>query len=130
MYNESAEFGKCIENRKQPDKYDIKTLSVYKSMESLLRSVKADEDAIIFIPYTKVLDGKDMVFVQFASDELSTIFSKLQSEGVVGDRKVYAIYPGIDRTIVLRTLNTGVREYITDPGLCDYIRYDVRLGKE
>ena len=127
MIDETTEFGTYIENR---GNYNIENLTLYSVMRDRLLSVEADEHAIFFIPYTIVLDSKEMIFTQFASDILSATFSKLAQNGLVGNRKVYAIYPSIDGDIVIRCLNSHAREFIPNIELKNYINFDVRLERE
>lgn len=122
-----CEFGDYIENRGQRK---ISDLTFYKIACERLKSVEVDEDVIFFIPYPIVLDGKEFEMLHFCGDMLSAIFGELQRNGLVGDRKVYAIYPCVERAIVLRCLNTDKREYFTDHELRKYIAYDISLSQD
>lgn len=123
MLNEIQEFNKYIENR---GNFDVETLTLYKIISDRLKSVGADENVIFFIPYTIVLDGEGMIFTQFACNILSTIFSVLNKNDLIKDRMVYAIYPYLENKIVIRCLNTNIREYFKNNELQEYIRFDIR----
>ena len=64
------------------------------------------------------------------SDILSSIFSQLVRNNVVGERNVYAIYPSMDEKIVLRCLNTGTREYLVFDRLKEIFEYSFALLEE
>ena len=60
-------------------------------------------------------------------DILSSIFSQLVRNNIVGKRKVYVIYPSMDEKIVLRCLNTGVREHLVFDRLNEVFAYNFTL---
>ncbi len=122
-----CEFGDYIENRGQRKICD---LTFYKIACERLQTVEPDEDVIFFIPYPIVLDGKDFDMLPFCGDLLSAIFNELRRNKMVGDRKVYVIYPCVEKAIVLRCLNTDKREYFTDHELRKYIAFDISLAQE
>lgn len=124
MLNEIEEFNKYIKSRGY---FDVKTLTLYKIMSDSLKSVGADENVIFFIPYTIVLDGEGMIFTQFASDILSTIFSVLNKNPLIKNRMVYAIYPCLENKIAIRCLNTNIREYLANNELQKFIKYDISV---
>jgi hypothetical protein len=97
-------------------------------MSDLLKSVGADENVIFFIPYTIVLDGEGMIFTQFASDILSTIFTALNKNALIKNRMAYAIYPCLENKIAIRCLNTNIREYFGNNELQEFIKFDIRVG--
>ena len=114
MMAEEEEFGdKIITHRGQ---YTIDCLQLYKTIEKRLKSVQQDENAIIFFPYPITFDfepvGDEVAIHQLVSDILSSIFRELKRNGVVGDKKVYTIYPTIDEKFALRCLNDDRREYL------------------
>ena len=122
-----CEFGDYIENRGQRK---ISDLTFYKIACERLQTVEPDEDVIFFIPYPIVLDGKGFHMFPFCGDLLSAVFNELRRNEIVGDRKVYVIYPCVERAIVLRCLNTDKREYFTDHELRKYIAFDISLEQE
>ena len=63
-------------------------------------------------------------------DILSATFSKLYENGVVADRKIYAIYPCSDQSIAIRCLNTGVREHFSHDELKEYIEFEIQILKK
>lgn len=129
MMDEEAEFGeKIIENR---GKYKITDLRLYKTLEKRLNDVQQDENAIILFPCPITLDIEPVEgclnLLGMTSDILSSIFSQLVGNNVVGDRKVYAIYPSMDEKIVLRCLNTDTREYLVFDRLKEIFEYSFAL---
>lgn len=129
MMNEESEFGdKIIVNR---GKYKVEDLQLYKTLEKRLKTVQEDENAIILFPCPITLDFEpvegNLHMVGFTSDILSTLFSKLVQNKVIGERKVYAIYPSMDKKIVLRYLNKNIREYLVFDKLNAIFEYSFAL---
>ena len=109
MMDEEAEFGEKI--IQQRGKYSVDSLRLYKTMKKRINTVQDDENAVILFPYPITFDIEhDSVF--FCGDILSTIFSELVKNGVIGTRKIYVIYPSLDNKMVLRCLNNDKREYL------------------
>lgn len=132
MMDEESEFGeKIIENR---GKYQVSDLQLYKTLEKRLDTVQKDENAIILFPYPITLDLEPVKgclnILGLTCDILSSIFSQLVRNNVVGKRNVYAIYPSMDEKIVLRCLNTGIREYLVFNRLKDVFAYSFTLLKD
>ena len=127
MLDEVGEFGEYIRNR---GKLPIENLKLYQLLKSILEKVQPDEHAIVFIPYPVTNDQANMIYGQFMGDILSATFSKLNENGVVADRKIYAIYPCSDQSIAIRCLNTGVREYFCHDELKEYIEFDIQILKK
>lgn len=120
MLDEETQFGDdIISSRGQ----NVASLELYKIMAERLETVAEDENAIFFFPYPIVIDGHDSGMISFVSDYLDAIFRTLRKENKVGTRKVFAIYPGYDESIVLRCLNNNTREYFFVPELNEYITY-------
>ena len=129
MMDEEAEFGeKIIVNR---GKYQVADLRLYKTLEKRLHTVQEDENAIILFPYPIALDLEPvdgcLNIIGMTGDILSSIFSQLVRNNIVGKRKVYVIYPSMDEKIVLRCLNTGVREYLVFDKLKEVFAYSFAL---
>jgi hypothetical protein len=127
MLDEAGEFGEYIRNR---GKLSIENLKLYQLLNSILEKVRFDEHAIVFIPYPVTNDQANMIYGQFMGDILSATFSKLNENGAVAGRKVYAIYPCSDQSIAIRCLNTGVREYFSHNELKEYIEFDIQILKK
>lgn len=129
MMNEESEFGdKIIVNR---GKYKIENLQLYKTLEKRLNTVKEDENAVILFPCPITLDYEPVEgtlhMVGFTSDILSALFDKLEQNKIIGERKVYVIYPSMDKKIVLRYLNKNIREYLVFDKLNDIFEYSFAL---
>ncbi len=127
MMNECAEFSEKI--IKERGFHKVEELKLYDIMKKEIENDKSDENIIFFFPFPIVFDYPEGVYRQFASDILSNIYDALKENGIIGDQKIYAIYPGADRTIAIRLLNTGVREWFPAEILDEYIRYDAFLVK-
>ena len=127
MIDECAEFSKKIIQER--GLHSIEELKLYKVMKNLIEKDKLDENIIFFFPFPVVYESSQGVYGQFASDILSNIYSALNKNGVVGKRRIYAIYPSVDNQIGIRLLNTGVREWFSSDILDEYIKYDVYLLK-
>jgi len=101
----------------------VQELSLYKIMKYRLMRIKPDENAIFFIPYPIVSDFRDSIFLQFATDILKAIYDELCNNSLIGNRKVYAIYPSTMEGMVLRDLATYYKENAPSPDLDKYFAY-------
>ena len=129
MMDEEAEFGeKIIVNR---GKYQASDLQLYKTLEKRLNTVQEDENAVILFPYPITLDLEPVEgcfnILGMTGDILSSIFSQLVRNNIVGKRNVYVIYPSMDEKIVLRCLNTGIRECLVFDKLKEVFAYSFAL---
>lgn len=125
MMGEASEFSNCmIKNR---GIHNVNEIQLYKTIDKRLCSIKEDENVIFFFPYPITHDGEDMLFTRMASDTLSAIYNQLKSEDKVGTRKIYVIYPSMDRKIALRCLNNNVREYLPSAEISQHISYEFQV---
>lgn len=125
MMNEAAEFANyMIINR---GSYSVKQLRLYKTLDKRISSLKEDEHGIIFFPYPITFDGEDMSFLSSATDILSAIYNDLLSEGKIGTRNIYILYPTIGNKIALRCMNTGTREYLCSTEISKHISFNISL---
>lgn len=125
MMGESSEFSNCmIKNR---GIHNVNEIQLYKTIDKRLGSIKEDENAIFFFPYPITHDGAGMLFTQMASDILSAIYDQLKREGKVGARRIYVIYPSMDRKIALRCLNNNAREYLPSAEISQHISYEFQI---
>ena len=121
IINESFEYN----NNKIKDKLaSVQELKLYTIIKHLLEKIKKDENAIFFIPFPVVLDRKNAFFMQFQADILKNIYDELNNQSIIGDRKIYTIYPSIDKNFVLRNLAGYRREYLPSIELDKYIKYE------
>lgn len=128
MMEEEAEFGEKIILER--GKYTVDSLTLYKTMEKRLKTVKEDENAIILFPYPMVLDMQsdgELNMLHFCGDMFSSIFEELRKNGIVGNRQIYTIYPSADNKMVLRCLNTNQREYIVSEEMSKVFAYSFSL---
>lgn len=129
LIDDITEFSKIIKNRKWEEA--IETLLLYQIMEKTIQKEPEDENIIFFIPFTIVPDSSGMVYNQFASDVLTFIYDTLVKKNIVGKRKIYVVYVGIEKEIVVRYMNIrGMREYFSDEELFGYIDYSVALDRD
>ena len=101
-------------------------------MAKRLKTVQHDENAIFLFPYPIALDldrNGEFNFIHLAGDILSFIFNELQRNNLVGNRKVYAIYPAADKKMVIRCLNNNVREYIYSENLNHIFLYEFQITR-
>ena len=104
----------------------IPSTRLYSIMKERLESLKEDENALFFSPYPLVMDTQYSRFIQFGTDFLDAVYSSLKENGLVGDRKIYFIYPSNDTdTYVLRDANS-CREYIQVPEIKPFISFETR----
>ncbi len=121
MLQERSEFGECIKKR---DLSGLKHTCLYSIMKERIEDVREDENAILFLPFPIVEDSIHNTFLQFATDFLQACYDTLEEDGLIGDRKVYFIYPSMENGyFVLRDSNYH-REYISVPELDDIIVYE------
>lgn len=120
MIEEKNEFGNVIHQR---DLSLVKKTKLYQITEKRLSSVKPNEHVIFFIPFPIVDEYKDSVVLQFATDYLQAIYKALVQNNLVGNRRIYFIYPdGDPHEYVLRD-DRFQREYILCEELDDFIKY-------
>lgn len=125
MMDEAAEFSNVVENR---GNYKTEELTLYKVINDRLETVNEDENLILFFPFPIVLDLPDTVFLQLASNILTFVFSALKNNGLVKNRKIYAIYPCVSNYLAIRFLNNGTCEYVSAQPLKKYIDYSTSLA--
>lgn len=114
MMKEAEEFGsQSISNR---GKYKIEDLQLYKTLAKRLKTLNEDENPIFLFPFPIVMDiepNSDIFPVlQRCTDYLSALFRTLESNDCIGKRMIYTVYPSYDGKMVLRCLNTNIREYV------------------
>ena len=106
---------------------DIRSLSLYKTMRARIEAVEKDEKAILFIPFSIVLDNKHSIFSQFALDLIQAVYNQLDKDGVIDGRDVFFIYPSTDKgEYVLRDSNYH-REYIKLPELDELVTFETSI---
>ena len=122
MMDEASEFSSCmILNRGM---HNVNEITLYKTIEKRLCTIKEDENVVFFFPYPITHDGEGMIFTQRASDILSAIYDELKRNGKVGARTIYVIYPSMDKKMTLRCLNNNMREFLDSPEISQHISYE------
>lgn len=123
MYREVAEFTLTPGAMTNHDAL-VTSLSLYKTMKTLIAKTLSDEHVIFFVPYPIVFDFTDFP-LSGAVDILKAIYRLLNKEFSFGTKQIYAIYVSYDKKVVLRNLGTDQREYIECDELWRYLSYDV-----
>ena len=114
ILNEIEEFDSKIRNHIGKKNIDgIDELSLYKLMVNHIIKDKDDENIIFFILFSIIKESSTTIFSQFACDILSSIYDKIESEKILFGRKLYVLYFGMDNEIVIRCLNSNIREYFS-----------------
>ena len=101
----------------------IPNTRLYTIMEKRLRSVKPNEHVIFFLPYPLVVDAKHSVFIQFSTDYIQAVYNCLLKNDLIGNRRVYFIYPSMEKDIYVLRDDHSFREYISVPELSDIITF-------
>ena len=123
LSNEKIEFGRYIKER---GVYSVACTRLYQIMKERLASVKPDENAIFFIPFPIVNEYKDSLFIQCTTDFLQAVYDKLVEDEMVGNRKVYFIYPSGDAHEYVLRDNNRRREDIKCEELDNFISFETR----
>ena len=124
MQDEIAEFSNAVQERNM--EY-VKGTKLYAVLKERLDSVKEDENVIFFIPYPIVFDTKSSIFLQFTTDYLQATYNQLKEENLIGERRIFFIYPSMESSIyVLRDENYH-REYIKCSELDDLVVFETDL---
>jgi len=120
MMRECSEFTNHIIKR---DTSGIVNTELYKIVEQMIRSLKDDENGIFFIPYPVAHEYPGSFMWSRMTDFLQAICCRLKEENLVGERKIFFIYPsGENAVYVLRDMELN-REYIKVPELESFISY-------
>lgn len=120
MYKEAAEFSHCFNNHGKK----IENCALYGVIEKNIQKTKEDENVILFIPYPIVPDAEDFP-LKGTKDFLTYIYKVLLTNKVAGKRKIYFIYLGGDRKVVLRNMQTDDREYLSCSQLEKFLKYEI-----
>ena len=103
----------------------IPSTRLYSIMKERLASLKEDENALFFSPYPLVPDTQYSKWIQFGTDFLDAVYRSLKENGLVGDRKVFFIYPSHDTDYyVLRNAELG-QESIYVPEMKPFISFKI-----
>ena len=123
MRREFYKLGEFAEKDRGKFKY-------YNNICRLIQAAKPDENMIFFFPYKIDEDAEGSILQQFMVDYLYRLAEQLKADGITGNRKIYAIYPSIGEKLVIRCLNTNIREFVDNVELRDYIDYLTRIVVE
>ena len=69
----------------------VSTTKLYGVMKDRLNSVKANETAVLFIPYPLVDDFQGGTHLQFATDFLQAVYNKLEKDEGISCQEVFFI---------------------------------------
>lgn len=130
LQDEASEFSECISKR---GNFDIPTTKLYQIMhaEILKNNQKStDENIVFFIPYTIVLSVPGSMFLQFTTDFLSAIYSKLKEQIDLKNCDIYAIWPSVEKNVfAVRNLKNHNTEFIMNDSISSYITYETSTEK-
>lgn len=121
MLEEVTEFGQCIKKR---DLSGVAKTKLYTIMRDRLSSVESDENAIFFSLFPLVDDSIFFKYLQFATDFLQAVYNQLLSDGYIGNRKIYFIYPTLEKSKFVLRDSEHHREFISVPELDDIFVYE------
>ena len=124
MLSEQTEFGNCIGKR---DFSQITKTKLYRVMKARMADIKENENAILFSFFPIVEDSKESKYRQFGIDFLQAVYKQLLGEGIIGERKVYFIYPSIDADIYVLRDACYHREYIPAPEIKEIFFFETTL---
>ena len=118
---ECSSYGELVNER---DYSGIVETELYKITKEKVESLEPDENGLFFIPYPVSLDVRGSIFLGLTTDYLQAIYNKLVEDEIIGDRKIFFIYPSSEEgEYVLRDTNFQ-REYIAVPELDSFIVYE------
>lgn len=107
----------------------IKDTRLYSILVERLSSIKEDENAIFFIPFPIVNDVRGSIFLQSTTDYIQAAYNKVVEERMIGDRKIYFIYPSMEPSVYVLRNGDYHREYIECIELDPLILYKVGLTR-
>jgi len=98
--------------------FDFDRTKLYPIMKAQVEKDKKNENIVFFFPFPIVPDERNGIHLHFALDYLRAIDQKLHKELDMKNRKIYSIYPTLERNwFSLRCLSSYKREYIKYEGL-------------
>ena len=124
MIEECSQFGELINKRNQNL---IVGTELYKIMRNMVYSLTPDENGIFFIPYPVSLDVSSSIFLQFATDYLQAVYNRLEEEKIIGEHKIFFIYPSMEESVYVLRDNDFHREYISVPELDSFITFKISI---
>ena len=118
MYRETTEFASCVDGSKK----SVEDLELYVHIKEVMDKIETDENAILFIPYPIVPDVENNPLLG-SQDMLTKIYTHLKKEGILGTRKMYVVYFSSDDKMVIREMETGIREYFVSEKMKEIINF-------
>lgn len=120
--DEIIELGEGIIVEGQSKTIDNTLYSIIKN--TLQSKVNSDENAIFILPFPMLhCESENMIFMKFAKNIFTIIEQKLNEENVIGNRKVFFIYPNELHKMVLRQLGDSRIEVVDSPEFNKYFTY-------
>lgn len=124
VMEECSSYGELVNER---DYSGIVETELYKITKEKVESLEPDENGLFFIPYPVSVDVRGSIFLGLCTDFLQAIYNKLVEDKILGDRKIFFIYPSAEEgEYVLRDTNFH-REYIAVPELEFFIVFKTSL---
>jgi hypothetical protein len=126
MRDEVREFSLAIQ---KCDLGFVERTKLFAILKERLETVKEDENLIFFIPYPLVKDSCDSFFLVSATDFLQAIYNKLNEGDLIGERRVFFIYPSIDSGVYILRDGYYHREYLSCNKLDDLVAFQTSLKR-
>ena len=128
MIKEGSECNQAYWDASKENK--VQETNLYKNIKTRITKDKEDENIILFFLYPVTKEFEHAIFSQFGKDILLEVFDILSKEDCIGDRKIYTIYPSLDKKFVLRCLNTRTRELISNDTMKEILAFQTFSEKE
>ena len=113
---EAEEYNKVIYKQDS-----INNLKLYNTMKKQVEKEKDDENIVFFLPFPIILSVEGSVFCQFGANYLNDIYSQLNEDLDLANRKIYVIYPSIERyKFAIKKIDEYYIEYVECEELGEY----------
>lgn len=119
---ELQEFGNHLSNN---EFFDIEDSQFYKIVNERVKSVKDDENILLFIPFPIFPDSKELSVFNRFTDFAQKVYDKLLENDVIRCRDFYYIYPSQDGdTCVIRQPDTRHKEFVYTEDFQNYYVFE------
>lgn len=124
-----AEVEELFEAIKSDNKRELNTSMLYFEMTQRLRSIKQDEDVVLFMPYPLAVGYKNGTISYLNVNIFQVLFDDMKKNcpEIVLGKRVYVIYPSLDDRIILSelTAENGQNEYLVSGALAEYVSMEI-----
>lgn len=123
------EVEELFEAIKSDNKRELNTSMLYFEMTQRLRSIKQDEDVVLFMPYPLAVGYKNGTISYLNVNIFQVLFDDMKKNcpEIVLGKRVYVIYPSLDDRIILSelTAENGQNEYLVSGALAEYVSMEI-----